>query len=104
MLIVSTPTIQGQEITETLGIVQGSTVQAKHMGKDIGAAFKQLIGGELKAYTEMLEDARKIATEKMLQEAKTMNADAIVNVRYTTSNLMQGASEILVYGTAVKLY
>ena len=101
MLIVNTDYISGKKL-ETLGMVMGSTIQSKHVGKDILQAFKTLVGGELKAYTEMMNEARKIATERMTAEAEALGADAIVNVRMSSSAVMQGAAEIIVYGTAVK--
>ena len=85
-----------------LGLVKGSTVQSKHIGKDIGAGFKSIIGGELKSYTEMMEEARQTATERMTAEANALGADAIVNVRFTTSAITQGDAEVIAYGTAVK--
>jgi len=103
MFLVNTPTIEGKKIKEVLGLVRGNTVHAKHLGKDIGAGLKTLIGGEIKAYTEMLTNARDDATGRMVDEAEKLGADAVVNVRYTTSQTMQGAAEILAYGTAVKL-
>ena len=103
MLIVNTEAIYGKEISEVLGLVEGSTVQSKHLGKDLAAGLKTLVGGELKGYSEMLNDARKMATERMIEKAGKMGADAIVNVRYSSSAIMQGAAEILVYGTAVRL-
>ena len=103
MLLVNTPTIEGKKISEVLGLVRGNTVHSKHLGKDIGAGLKTLIGGEIKAYTEMLTNARDDATGRMVAEAEKLGADAVVNVRYTTSQTMQGAAEILAYGTAVKL-
>lgn len=103
MLIVTTDYINGKEIKETLGLVKGATVQSKHIGRDIMAGMKTLVGGELKGYTEMLNEARNIATNRMIEEAKQLGADAIVCVRYATSEATQGASEIFAYGTAVKL-
>ncbi len=103
MILVNTSTIAGKEIDEALGIVKGSTIRAKHIGKDILSAFRQLVGGELKEYGEMIEEARKIATAKMVKEAEQLGADAVVNIRFSTSAVMQGAAEILIYGTAVKL-
>ncbi len=103
MKLTTTDQIPGHEIEEILGIVKGSTIRAKHIGRDIMAGLKQLVGGELKGYTEMIIDARKQAFERMKEEAKALEADAIVNVRMTTSQVMQGAAEVLVYGTAVKL-
>lgn len=101
MFIVNTDYISGKEL-EMLGIVKGSTIQSKHLGKDISQGFKTLVGGELKAYTEMMNDARALATERMIAEATTMGADAIINVRYSSSSIMQGAAEVMAYGTAVK--
>jgi uncharacterized protein YbjQ (UPF0145 family) len=99
--IYNTESIPGQKF-ELIGLVKGSMIQSKHLGRDIGNALKSLVGGELRGYSEMLNEARAIATKRMMQEATGMKADAIVNVRYTTSAVMQGAAEILVYGTAVK--
>ena len=101
MLIVTTNDIAGKEF-EVLGLVKGSTIQSVNVLKDIGAGFKTIVGGELKKYTEMMESARDIATERMEQEAGSLGADAIIAVRYTTSAIMQGAAEVMVYGTAVK--
>ncbi|MCT4631322.1 MAG: heavy metal-binding domain-containing protein [Firmicutes bacterium] len=103
MIIVNTSEIHGREITESLGYVKGNTIRAKHVGKDLMAGLKQIVGGELKGYTEMLTEAREDAMARMIEDAKSMGADAIVNVRFSTSAIMQGAAEILVYGTAVKL-
>lgn len=103
MILVNTNTIAGREISESLGLVKGSTIRAKHIGKDILSGFRQLVGGELKEYSEMIDEARKIATAKMVEDAKALGADAVVNIRFSTSAVMQGAAEILVFGTAVKL-
>ena len=103
ILIVNTDYITGREISETLGIVQGSTIRAKWFGKDIIAGLRQIVGGELKEYTEMLIEAREEATRRMVRDAEMMGADAVVNVRYQTAQIMQSAAEILAYGTAVKL-
>ncbi|MBZ4688157.1 MAG: hypothetical protein PWQ96_468 [Clostridia bacterium] len=103
MIIVNTPEIRGKEIIETLGLVRGNTIRAKHIGKDIGAALKHLVGGELKGYSAMLSEAREAALVSMEKEAEKLGADAVVNVRFSTSAIMQGAAEILVYGTAVKI-
>lgn len=103
MLLVSTDKIQGRNITQTLGLVKGSTIRAKHLGKDIIAAIKMLIGGEIKEYTDMMEEARAQAIKRMVQNAEKIGADAVINVRFATSMVMSGAAEILVYGTAVKL-
>ena len=101
MLIVNTDYITGQKL-ETLSLVKGSTVQCKNVGKDILSGFKNLVGGEMTAYTEMMDEARAIATRRMVEEAQHLGADAVVNVRYASSAIMQGASEIMAYGTAVK--
>ena len=103
MIIVNTDFVQGKKIVETIGIVRGNTIRAKHVGKDIVAGLRQLVGGELKEYTEMLTEARKESMQRMAEEAKALGADGIINVRYTTSQVMASAAEILVYGTAVKL-
>ena len=101
MMILNIDYVPGKEF-EVLGIVKGSTIQAKHVGKDILSGLKTLVGGELKAYTEMMNEARAKATKRMVQEAEAMQADAIVNVRYASSAVMAGAAEILAYGTAVR--
>ena len=101
MILVNTDYINGKEF-EMLGLVKGSTIQSKHLGKDIAQSFKTLVGGELKAYNEMMNDDRALATKRMVEEAETLKADAIVNVRYASSAIMQGAAEVIVYGTAVK--
>ncbi|MBO4484946.1 MAG: YbjQ family protein [Lachnospiraceae bacterium] len=101
MMIVNTDYITGKNLI-MLGLVKGSIVQSKHIGKDFAAGLKSIVGGELGGYTEMMEDARKDATYRMVKEAETLGADAIVNVRFTTSAIMQGAAEVIAYGTAVK--
>ena len=101
MFIVNTDYIPGKEL-ELLGLVRGATIQSRHVGKDIGAGLKTIVGGDLKGYTEMMESARRIATDRMIDEAARLHADAVVNVRYTTSAVVQGAAEVLAYGTAVK--
>ena len=101
MLLVNTDFITGKEL-ETLGIVKGNVVQCRNVGRDFMAGIKTLVGGELKEYTEMLNQARQIAIKRMVDEAETMGADAIINVRYASSSVMQGAAEIIAYGTAVK--
>ena len=101
MIIVNTEYISGKQ-TEMLGLVKGSTVQTRHIGKDITQAFKNMIGGELKAYNEMMASARDIALSRMTEEAEKLGADAIVNVRFATSAITQGAAEVMAYGTAVK--
>jgi uncharacterized protein YbjQ (UPF0145 family) len=102
MILVNTDYISGKEI-ETLCMAKGSVVWSKNIGKDILSGFKTLVGGEIKSYTEMMNEARAIATKRMVEEAEGMGADGIVNIRYTTSAVMQGASEVIAYGTAVKL-
>ncbi len=101
MIVVNTETIPGRRIVETKGIVQGNTVRAKHLGRDIAAGFKNLLGGELKGYTELLTEARREALERMLAQAEQLEANAVVNVRFSTSAITQGAAEIYAYGTAV---
>ncbi len=101
MILVNTDYISGKEL-EMLGMVKGSTIQSKNLGKDITQGLKTLVGGELTAYTEMMNDARALATKRMVAEAEEMGADAIVNIRYTSSAVMQGAAEVIAYGTAVK--
>ena len=101
MIIVTSEKIEGKNI-EMLGLVKGSTVQTVNAFKDIGAGFKTLVGGELKKYNEMMDNARGIATERMVEEAKGLGADAIVCMRYATSAIMQGAAEVMAYGTAVR--
>ena len=103
MLMSTTNEIEGKTITKTLGLVKGNTIRAKHLGKDIMASLRTIIGGEIKEYTEMLNDSRKQAIDRMEEEAKKLDADAIVGVRFTTSAVMSGAAELLAYGTAVKL-
>lgn len=103
MIYTNTPNVPGREITEILGVVTGNVVQTKHVGKDIMASFKTLVGGEIKSYTEMLTEARHKAISRMVETALEMDADAIVSLRFTTSSIMKNASEILAYGTAVKL-
>lgn len=87
---------------EVLGIVEGSTVQSKHLGRDLGAGFKTIVGGELKGYTEMLEEAREEATDRLIKQAKDLGADAVIGVYYTSSAIVQGGAEVLCYGTAIK--
>ena len=101
MKIYTTNYITGKNL-ETLGLVEGSTVQSKHIGRDLAASFKTIVGGELKGYTEMMNEARKIATARMTEQAEAMGADAVIEVRYSSSSVMDGAAEIMAYGTAVK--
>lgn len=101
MILVNTDYINGKEL-EMLSLVKGSTIQTKNLGKDITQSFKTLVGGELKAYNDMMNDARALATKRMVAEAEELGADAIVNIRYSSAAVMQGAAEVIVYGTAVK--
>lgn len=100
MMLVNTDYITGKNL-KMLGLVKGSTIQSKNIGSDIGQSFKQLIGGELKAYNEMMNEAREIATNRMIEEAEALGADAIVNIRFATSAIMGGAAVVIAYGTAV---
>ncbi len=102
MLLSTTENINGKKY-EVLGIAQGTIVQTKHIGRDFLASFKTIIGGEVKGYTDMIIEARKTATNRMIEEAVNLGADAIVSVRFTTSSIMNGASEVMAYGTAVKI-
>lgn len=99
--MVNTDYISGKEL-EMLSLVKGSTIQSKHLGKDIAQAFKAMVGGELKAYNEMMNEARALATKRMVAEAEALGADAIVNIRYASSAVMQSAAEVIAYGTAVR--
>ena len=101
MILVNTDYISGKEL-ETLGLVQGSTIQSKNIGRDISQGFKTLVGGELKASTDMMNEARALATKRMVGEAEALGADGVVNIRYASSTVMQGAAEVIAYGTAVK--
>ena len=101
MILVNTDYISGKEL-ETLSLVKGSTIQSKHIGKDLANSFKTLVGGELTSYNDMMNEARAIATKRMVKEAEELGADAIVNSRYASSAIMQGAAEVIAYGTAVK--
>ena len=103
MLLATTDNVEGHKIVETLGIVKGEIVQSKHVGRDLMAGMKTIVGGEIKGYTEMISEARGVATSRMIEEATKLRADAIVGVRYGSSAIMQGSAEIIVYGTAVKL-
>jgi uncharacterized protein YbjQ (UPF0145 family) len=101
MVLVNTDYISGKEL-ETIGLVKGSTIQSRHLGKDITQAIKSLIGGELTAYNEMMDSARALATKRMADEAEKLGADGIVNIRYSSSSVMQNVAEVIAYGTAVK--
>ena len=102
MVVVNTDYISGQQL-QTISIVRGSVVMTKHIGSDIGASFKTLVGGEIKGYTEMLIEARQLATKRMVDEAESLGADAVIGLRYGSSQVMDGAAEVLAYGTAVKV-
>lgn len=101
MILVNTDYISGKEL-EMLGLVKGSTIQSRNIGHDISQSFKTLVGGELKSYAEMMNNARDLATRRMVEEAERVGADAIVNVRYASASVMQGAAEVMAYGTAVR--
>lgn len=102
MLLTNIDYIPGMEITEHYGLVSGNTIRAKHIGRDIMAGLKNLVGGELTGYTELLQEARMEAVDRMIKEAEQLGANAVINVRFSTSSITQGASELYVYGTAVK--
>ena len=101
MILVNTDYVSGKEL-ETLGLVKGSTIQSRNIGHDITQGLKTLVGGELKAYTTMMNEARALATKRMVEQAETMDADAVVNIRYASAAVMQNAAEVMAYGTAVK--
>ncbi len=103
MILTNVENVPGLKIVEHFGLVQGSTIRAKHVGRDIMASFKNLVGGELKGYTELLKEARQEATDRMVAEAGQLGANAIVNIRYSTSSVAQGAAELFAYGTAVRV-
>ncbi len=101
MIIVTSSTITGKEIKKTFGLVKGNTIRARHIGKDIIALFKNIVGGEIEEYTKLMGESREQALDRMINEAKALGANAVVNCRFSTSYIMQSASEILAYGTAV---
>jgi len=103
MLLTNLETVPGRRIVRHLGLVQGSTVRAKHVGRDIMAGLKNLVGGELAGYTELMQDARQEALDRLEKQARSLGANAVLNVRFTTSSVAQGAAELLAYGTAVEL-
>lgn len=103
MIIVNTSQIAGEEISGILGLVRGNTIRARHIGQDIMAGLRNIVGGEVKEYTQMISEAREEALKRMISEAEKLGADAVINVRFTTSQVMGGAAEILAYGTAVKI-
>ncbi len=103
-IVISTgPEVSGKTISQHLGLVRGNTIRARHLGKDIQALFRNIMGGEINEYTKLMAESREQAIDRMLDEAKLLEADAIINVRFTTSMIAQGAAELLAYGTAVKL-
>ncbi len=102
MIVVTTEVVAGKEIAESLGLVRGNTVRSRHLGSDIGAGLKSLVGGEIKGYVKAMTDAREEALTRMIEAAVAMDADAVVGMRFTTSQIMTGTAEILAYGTAVK--
>jgi len=102
MIYTTTESVPGRDIEEILGVVTGNVVQAKHIGRDIMAGLKNIVGGEIRGYTEMLTDARDIAVQRLVEDANKKGADAVVGIRFTTSAIMDGSSEIMVFGTAVK--
>ena len=103
MLLTTIDRIPGKEITEVLGLVQGSTIRARHLGRDLMAGLRNVVGGEIKDYTQMLSEARELALQRMVKEAERLGADAVVGVRLATAQTMAGAAEVLAYGTAVRL-
>ena len=103
MIVVNTETVPGHRILELKGLVQGNTIRAKHVGRDLAAGLKNIVGGELKGYTQLLTEARRQAMERMIAQAQELGANAVVNVRFTTSAVTQGAAELYAYGTAVLL-
>jgi len=103
-MVTTTESIPGREVKEVLGVVFGSCVQTKHIGKDIGASLRTIVGGEAKGYTELMEEARRTAMQRMIEEAEKLGADAIIGMRYATAQTMRGAAEIIAYGTAVRTF
>ncbi len=103
MILVNTDEVHGKRITKVYGLVRGNTIRARHVGRDIKAALRNLVGGEITDYTKMMAESREQALDRMIEEAEQLGANAVVNVRFTTSMIMQSASEILAYGTAVKV-
>ena len=103
MVLTNVKNVPGKKIVEHFGLVQGSTIRAKHVGRDIMASLKNLVGGELKGYTQLMAESRKEATERMVKQAEQVGANAVVNIRYATSSVAQGAAELFAYGTAVRV-
>jgi len=104
MMVTTTEMIPGREVKEVLGIVFGSCVQTKHLGKDIGAGLRSVVGGESKGYTELMEESRRTAMQRMIKDAEKLGADAIIGMRYATAQTMRGAAELIAFGTAVKTF
>lgn len=102
MTLTNIESIPGKTIAEHYGLVQGSTIRAKHVGRDLMAGLKNIVGGELKGYTELMKEARQQASDRMVEQAQELGADAIINIRFTTTSVSQGAAEMLAYGTAVR--
>ncbi len=102
MIVVTTPTIAGMRVTQSLGLVRGNSIRARHLGKDVQAFLRNLAGGEIREYTKMMAEAREQAIDRMIEEAECLNADAVVSVRFQTAEVMSGAAEMLCYGTAVR--
>ncbi len=103
IILTNTETVPGKTIVQFFGVVTGNTVRAKHVGRDIMAGLKNIVGGELKGYTELLSESRQEATQRMLEQARSLGANAVVNVRFATSSIAQGAAELFAYGTAVRV-
>ena len=103
MIVTTTQNVEGRKVTRTLGIVRGNTIRARHIGRDITAALRNIVGGEVSEYTKLFGEAREQALDRMVEEARTLGADAVVEVRFSTSMVMQAAAELLAYGTAVEL-
>lgn len=103
MIVVTTPDVSGMRVTKSLGLVRGNTIRARHLGRDIMAAFRNLAGGEIREYTKIMAEAREQAIDRMVEEAEALGADAVVMVRFQTAEMMKGAAEMLCYGTAVRL-
>ncbi len=104
MMVATTDTLPGREVKEVLGVVFGSCVQTKHIGKDVRAGLRSVIGGESKAYTELMEESRRTAMQRMIEDAKKLGADAVIGMRYATAQTMAGAAELIAFGTAVKTH
>ena len=103
MIVTTTETVEGRRITENLGLVRGNVIRARHVGRDIGAVVRHLFGGEIREYTKLMAESREQAVDRMVEDAETLGADAVINVRFTTSMIMNSSAEILAYGTAVNL-